>query len=46
VPESGLSSCPEGADSGPCGVLSREGENKFYQIDFLQSKHPEIFGEI
>jgi hypothetical protein len=45
VPENGLSSCPEGAEQ-PCVVLSREGENKFYQIDFLQSKHPEIFGEI
>jgi hypothetical protein len=25
---------------------SREGEDEFYQIEFLQSKHPEIFGEI
>jgi hypothetical protein len=44
VPENGLSSWLEGADSR--AAYSREGENKFYQIDFLQSKHPEIFGEI
>jgi hypothetical protein len=46
VPENGLSSCPIKGTMGSRVVDSRESEHKFYQIDFLQSKHPEIFGEI
>jgi hypothetical protein len=45
VPETGLLNYQERPD-GFRVAHYRAGENKFYQIEFLQSKHPEIFGEI